>query len=417
MTEYLRSEKDRRDAILNDRPDTKFYFESQKFSDIPEHRRPPVNNKILGIDVQSHAAGTKKVRDNDHLIEDAAKRYSIDPDIVRAIIYTEASRGSLYGEPAQALGLAKTLYPANIDPSWQPIIPGSHVENPKDNIDLATLLISRIAKRLDDPRIEDIYSLYNSLSHDRTYVNKETKSTPYFAKLAMEAKAWEKKDWSAPELPSAKDTEDLRSGRQDSFNDRFGVWASSPTSISPKTLSDGPALPDDRYGSWGSVRWPEESSPVLRELRKYKRSMAPDVPGVSTAAADLDTPTEALRPNPGSGASSAMPARYLSGRITARPDAAPFDAGAVAAPLVPSDEIFPRGRPASFDDRIGNWMVSPSVTVPRDPSRLGASTLPGLVSGKPMDYSLLPSIFGLQEATRPDDEDWLLQLLAPRCGR
>src|ERR1700752_2754167 len=273
MTEYLRSEKSRRDAILNDKPNTKFYFESQKFSDIPERRRPAVNNKFLGIDVQSHAAGMKKVRDNDRLIEDAAKRYSIDPDIVRAVIYTEATRGSLYGESAQALGLAKTLYPASIDPSWQPLIPGLRVENPRDNIELATLLISRIAKRLDDPKIEDIYSLYNSLSHDRTYVSKETKSTPYFAKLAMEAKAWEKDDWKAPEPPSAKAAQ----GQNLWPGDRFGNWASSPAGAPSTSTSDGPDSLGDRFGSGGSAPWPGfgDPSPVILDLLKHKRSMAP----------------------------------------------------------------------------------------------------------------------------------------------
>jgi len=151
MTEYLRNAKDRRDAILNDTPDTKFHFESQRFSDIPEHQRPQVNNHILGFEIQSHPDGVNEVKDNDRLIEDTAKRYSIDPDIVRAIIYTEASRGSIYGKPAQRLGVARTLYPGNIDRSWQDLIPGSHVENPRDNIELTTKLISQIAKRLDDP--------------------------------------------------------------------------------------------------------------------------------------------------------------------------------------------------------------------------------------------------------------------------
>jgi hypothetical protein len=33
------------------------------------------------------------------------------------------------------------------------------LHNPKDNIELAAKLISQIAKRLDDPSIENIYSL------------------------------------------------------------------------------------------------------------------------------------------------------------------------------------------------------------------------------------------------------------------
>jgi hypothetical protein len=36
MTTYLRKAEDRKRAILDDAPDTKFEFESQKFSDIPK---------------------------------------------------------------------------------------------------------------------------------------------------------------------------------------------------------------------------------------------------------------------------------------------------------------------------------------------------------------------------------------------
>jgi len=363
------------------------------------------------------------VKAYDHLIEDAARRYSIDPDIVRAIIYTEASRGSFYGKDAQALGLAKTHHPGNISPSWQPMIPGSRVENPRDNIELATLLISRIASGLDDPSIENIYSLYNSLSHDRTYVNKETKSTPYFVKLAMEVKAWEKKDWLAPELPTVEQVPHV------------GGWGLSPLVISP--------------------------NPVLRELRKYKTSMAPDAPEVSTAASDLGTPAPQLQPNaafgnpvqqprysgrslagmPTSmadegaltapdhqnslyrGASNAhtMPVRYLSRRIAGRSDASSFEAGVPAEPLVQSDEIFFPGRPASFDDRFGNWIASPPIAPARSPYQSEppqATRLPGLVSGEPMpSYPVLPPIFGFPETGAPRDDDWLLQLLAPRGRR
>jgi hypothetical protein len=42
MTEYLRRAEDRKQPILNDTPDTKFYFESQKFGDIPPNQRPSV---------------------------------------------------------------------------------------------------------------------------------------------------------------------------------------------------------------------------------------------------------------------------------------------------------------------------------------------------------------------------------------
>lgn len=228
MPTYLRRAEDRKNAILRDTPDTKFHFESQRFSDIPNYQNRNVQNYT-----QLNNFGAQEVRRYGALIDAAATRYSIDPDIVRAIIYTEVSRGAIYGRPAEWLGRARTWYPGNIDASWQELIPGSDVHNPKDNIELATRLISQIAKRLDDPSIENIYSLYNSFSHDRTYVNKETKTTPYFAKMALEAKAWEKDGWSSPEFPKDAQVDAPSPDRHNAVGDRFGNWGSSPAGVVP----------------------------------------------------------------------------------------------------------------------------------------------------------------------------------------
>ena len=51
-------------------------------------------------------------------------------------------------------------------------------------------------------------------------------------------------------------------------------------------------------------------------------------------------------------------------------------------------------------------------------SKMQGAPLPGLVSGKPMSfYPVQPPIFVLPEPGARGDEDWLLQLLAPRRGR
>lgn len=429
MTEYLRREKDRRDAILNDRPDTKFYFKSQDFLDLSEHARPKINNFF-----QQHAAAVREVRKCNNLIEAAAERYSIDPDIVRAIIYTEVSRGWFYGKPAQDLGGAKTLYPGNISRSWQDLIPGSNVENDKDNIELTTMLISRIAKRLDDPSIENIYSLYNSLSHDRTYVNKETKSTPYFAKLAMEERAWEKESWEPPELPKSGHGP----ARQDSFSGRFGNWVSSPASAAPP-LAPGRTDFDDRFGDWGSAPSggsSRPSSPVIRELLKYKRSALPDAPAANwtrdlSATAFQEDPRSASDvPNDrysstqaserSLGAVDPKPLRYLTSRIIGKPAVSVFDAGAPAVPHV-ADENFEPGRPASFDGRFGNWVSSPPVTAPRGPYQpqpAQQARSRGIVSGEPMpDWPFPPPFFEFPNKSAPrgeDRDDWLVRLLRGR---
>ncbi|QWG14808.1 hypothetical protein KMZ29_09210 [Bradyrhizobium sediminis] len=242
--------------------------------------------------------GAQEVRKYRALIDAAAARYSIDPDIVKATIYTEVSRGVIYGKPAEWLGRARTWYPGNIDTSWQELIPGSNVRDPKDNIELTAKLISRIANRLDDPSIENIYSLYNSLSHDRTYVNKETKTTPYFAKMALEAKAWEKDNWSSPEFPSAKDAQrEVLPSERHVFDNRFGWWGSSPAGAAITPAPDGSDAFGNRFGNWGTAPaggLGDARSPVLRELEKYRKSSAPDG---SAPTAVHGAPTPAFQPD------------------------------------------------------------------------------------------------------------------------
>jgi hypothetical protein len=356
MGEYLLSAKDRKNAILNDTPDTKFYFESQKFSDVPNYQNRSVENRY-----QRNDWGAQEVRKYSGLIDAAAARYSIDPDIVKAIIYTEVS-GGWYGYAPESfdaathkilpkgwLETAHTILPGNISPEWQELIPGSDVHNPRDNIELTTKLISQIANRLDDPSIENIYSLYNSLSHDRTYVNKEAKTTPYFAKKALEAEAWEKDDWSSPEFPKIKDVprDVLPSDRHGFLDNSFG----NGSSFSADDLGD-------------------TRSPVLRALQNYERSAA------------------------------------LDGAVSTTAQGAPH-----AAPNLPIDEsaLGDRSENASGAPRpdINSRRVSSAFRnlTPRNPDEAALSPervpLLGIFSGKPMSLLRLPpSVWGL-----PDNSD------------
>jgi hypothetical protein len=194
--------------------------------------------------------------------------------------------------------MAHTFYPGNINTSWEKLIPGSDVHNPKDNIELTTKLILQIAKRLDNPSIENIYSPYNSLSHDRTYVNKENKTTPYFAEMAMEAKAWEKDDWSSPEFPKDLLSGGLSSDRQGFPGTRYGNWAFAPTGVQPLAPSDRPESLDNRFGNWGSVPVGgsgDAVSPHFRALEIDRRSAVPDRPS-SVAAAPSLAPSNVSEP-------------------------------------------------------------------------------------------------------------------------
>jgi hypothetical protein len=92
-----------------------------------------------------------------------------------------------------------------------------------------------------------------------------------------------------------------------------------------------------------------------------------------------------------------------------------------------SDTAFPipqavaPGRPATFNDRFANWIDSDGAIAPLGPRRAAPPAEDnrplGIFSGKPMpNYPFPPPIF-FPEAAAAGDEDWLLQLLAPRRGR
>jgi len=128
-------------------------------------------------------------------------------------------------------------------------------------------------------------------------------------------------------------------------------------------------------------------------------------------------PSEAV---PASGADNEPPVRYLSQRIGAAPNPSAPD-------VERSDTAFPipqavaPGRPATFNDRFANWIDSDGAIAPLGPRRAAPPAEDnrplGIFSGKPMpNYPFPPPIF-FPEAAAAGDEDWLLQLLAPRRRR
>ena len=89
---------------------------------------------------------------------------------------------------------------------------------------------------------------------------------------------------------------------------------------------------------------------------------------------------------------------------------------ATAPPLVSLGENFDPGQ-AKADDRFGGRTAPNSAAASHGSSQPGTPLL-GLVSGKPMSFHpVQPPIFGFPEQAGSGDEDWLLQLLAPRGRR
>lgn len=108
-----------------------------------------------------------------------------------------------------------------------------------------------------------------------------------------------------------------------------------------------------------------------------------------------------------------LPVRYLSSRITGVSVPSGLPAGATVPALVPLDtNVEPHQ--ARIADRPGALNASAPAVASRGSSQPELPLL-GLVSGKPMSfYPVPPPIFGFPEQAAPNDEDWLMQLLAPR---
>ena len=114
-----------------------------------------------GVWRSSHPAGANAVRRHATTIEQEAIRQGVDPDWVKAIMYVENAHG-FYGVPFQALGVADTLFPMNIDPELWSVLsdPPADLNDPEANIRNAVTLIRRVTERVDDPTLAKVSSIW-----------------------------------------------------------------------------------------------------------------------------------------------------------------------------------------------------------------------------------------------------------------
>lgn len=98
------------------------------------------------------------------LIEDAADRYSLDINLLNAIVYLENSHG-YYDE---FIPMRRTVRPMNINRRyWRDLIGDRDIWDPATNIDIGAMLLRRIIERIDDPTVASVGSIYNSLGRER----------------------------------------------------------------------------------------------------------------------------------------------------------------------------------------------------------------------------------------------------------
>lgn len=140
-----------------------------------------------------HSVGRDVVRKYAPIIEDSAERHGVDPDLVKAIMYTENARGFWSGLP-QAIGEAGSLLPMNINPKiWQRLgVTPDQATDPAANVELGVRLIKRLVERAPGASAEEIHTLYNNLFAEKTNHIGAHSEQAYLQKL------WEKEE--APEV-------------------------------------------------------------------------------------------------------------------------------------------------------------------------------------------------------------------------
>jgi soluble lytic murein transglycosylase-like protein len=135
-----------------------------------------------------HKAGYLAVLLYNDIIELEARRQGVDPDLVKAMVYTENANGALYGPAAQAVHLERSTLPMNIRPNLWSQLAGEKADlrDPLQNIEAGVRLLGRIMDRLKDPSVAKVATLYNSLAKEQV--------TELGARTAevYETRAWEK---------------------------------------------------------------------------------------------------------------------------------------------------------------------------------------------------------------------------------
>jgi soluble lytic murein transglycosylase-like protein len=145
----------------------------------------------------NHIVAAEAVRKYDGIIREESVKAGVDPDLVRAIMYTEMAQGHYFGagplldEARKSkflndLGIeSKTVLPMNVSDVWASLA-GNRTDllDVRQNVRTGTVLLKRIVDRLPLPSVERVATLYNSLAREKV--------SDYGARVATvyEAKPW-----------------------------------------------------------------------------------------------------------------------------------------------------------------------------------------------------------------------------------
>lgn len=153
------SERERRAAIVNDQP-------------LRLKLAPSTDTEVIWPSYTMPSLGKYYVRAYNHLIEDAAKKYDIDPDLLKATMFTEMSTGHKTGinNFADILHSSGSQIPMNINGKLWGNIGNRHYNTyePDQNIEAAANLLKHLQQVVPNPNdYAAIGSLWHNLSTDK----------------------------------------------------------------------------------------------------------------------------------------------------------------------------------------------------------------------------------------------------------
>ena len=134
------------------------------------------NNLFLDIETNPNASysmpaytlpteGEYYVNRYNNIIENYAKQYNVDPDLVKAIMYNEAATGHWGGAnyAGDIFEWSDSQMPMNIQGNTWGNFDGQYYDTkiPAQNIELGVQVIKRLQNSIHNPTIEKIATLYN----------------------------------------------------------------------------------------------------------------------------------------------------------------------------------------------------------------------------------------------------------------
>lgn len=109
------------------------------------------------------SAGNAAVQKHNKIILKHSEKHNIDPDLVRAVMYAENTRG-WYGKITEPINMSDSILPMNIKKEkWAELVKKKQEDmyDPDVNIEAGTVLLKRIHDRIERPTPEKIGSVWH----------------------------------------------------------------------------------------------------------------------------------------------------------------------------------------------------------------------------------------------------------------